>query len=1534
MQVKNLLKNLSINFTCWHMFASVVVSVASFGAASQTIDFAQAPLLTLKPAPALVMLTMGRDLPLYKAAYNDVNDIDGDGIPDLFFKPAFKYEGYFSYDRCYDYDAGNSLFKPVSAKANPVVVDIDDDSKTYYKCSGKWSGNFLNWVTMARIDVLRKVLYGGKRIVDEAKSSSTSGTVLERTYVPQDSTLWGKEYSVTDGYDIAEYTPLPAPKAGTRHMFANTTLQGDVKRFETKTNPPLMIVYAHRAGRIWDLISQNALILGKNPATDNNALQNGNPITQYIVRVETCKKISGIYEAWCKGYPSSKPTSYKPTGLLHKYGENKTLAFGLLSGTYDANYAGGVLRQNIDDFNQEIDSTTGIYTSVKGVVHHLSAFRPWGFGPDINGNAYNQWENVNYAGIPNIGTTRMWGNPLGEMMFETLNYFSGGSPSEAFTTGVGTLANSPETPLGLQKPDWINPFAASNKRKNSDAYPKCSRPVQMTIGDPKTSFDSDQVPGTAFSITSGFGENKIPSLGTLNVSDQASLIWASEFGSGTRKFFIGESTGDTGNDSRADGNPSAKLASSFKNIRGHGPDSTTNQGSFYGASVARFGKYEDLENKALPVGTKLRVDQISIALDSHIPQIKIPVNGKIVSIVPFSKSVHNVGIINDADKYQQTGAITTFFVEQLANLPGMSVDNNINSGRPLYKFLVSYSDTDQGGDNELDAKVRYEIKVSSANELTVGMDYYEGFNGIEMHQGYVISGTNVAQDGLYLDVGGWSAQGVPPPALYGYYLDTLPGKLPGSAMTIPKANGSLPTKPAYLDIEGRVPVTTLSAPRKFTIAPAIAGDNTTTGYVPHDMLWYAAKYGGASVNTATGVVDFKLKPNGDPENYYFANNPSALTEQMGQAFQKAASLAVASSSAVAASGAKVQGGNFVYQAGFESAKWSGELRAFKVQPDGNISNTPTWLATAKQPDPATRTMVLGQGGTDKLALTTNGYTNLTATEKTSFGNSDDKYNYLLGERSKEQPTGSLRSRNSAIGDIVNSDPLYIGKADFGYIDTSYDTFKAASEPKLVAFGSNDGAYRLVDGTTGVEKLAFFPQATSKELYKLADPNYTHQYFVDGPSSFGHVRNGSTAAWNTVVAASAGAGGKSMFALNASATNFATNGVLWEVNDSTVQNGSDYGIRMGNIINKPMVGQLPTNVGAVFSGNGVNSTEGKATLMVVNAITGKVIRACTPNNAANTTDNGMTSLASVSVGQNGKIDYIYGADYKGNIWRMEPDSANCSSAAVKIFTAKDNNGNTQAITGELTVISAPNGMAGNMLVFGTGKYATAADVSNTDPQSLYGVWDDLSTTKNVARTDLVNFPIGTKSSKNTRMTAKAADVNGGKAWFEASITGAPSTKKGWVIDLACVGCPSGERFVDKPVLAGNDTNPAMYFLSYVPSTDPCKVGGGAWITGVNPYTGAYTKAYSTIADNSAFVNGAAPRGLFIVKSDATSTTKSSEYLYVLTNEPDNNPDSPFGVVKGGTTKGSDGSGTGGLGAEITPPTPPAAAIRRQVWRQIQ
>lgn len=1511
---------------------------------AQAFDLAQSPLLTLKTAPGLVMLNMGRDIALYKAAYNDVNDLDGDGIPDIFFKPAFKYEGYFAYDRCYTHDGAK--FIP-SLIGTVVVPNAADTTKNYYKCplnngspgspaildkKGKiitpavpatapaaylWSGNFLNWLSMARIDVLRKVLYGGKRSTDTGGSGAV--TVLERTFVPQDSTIWGKEYTsvANDGYDIRDYAPLTLPTGTTRHMFANVTLDRNAVRFGQAVNSPLIIVYQNRPGRIWDLVADERLILGENPGVSPApSTDNGTVITQYIARVETCKLIGIKFEDDCTAYTGGTPsvTTYKPTGLLQKYGEAKTLAFGLLSGSYDNNYAGGVVRKNIDDFNNEVNLATGQFnSSTSGIVYHLSAFRPWGF-------AGGDWGCGSFTSVPNIGDCPAWGNPLGEIIFEGLNYFAGGSPTSAFTDRLGGN-NSPEPAdkLGLKSPAWANPYAASTLRTSTKAYPSCARPVQMTIGDPKTSFDTDQLPGSMFPIKTGFGTATPATFQSLNVSTEADLIWTGEFGNVTKRLFIGEAPGD------ADGNPSAKAVSSFKNIRGHGPDATNTQGGFYGASVARFGKFTGLTNPALPaaIGNKaLRVDQISIALDSHIPKIQIPLNGKMVSIVLLSKSVGEYGISNARGDYQQTGAITAFFIDQLANTNTNNTNTAINGGRPYYKFRISFSDSDQGTDNESDAKVTYEIKVLSATTLSIGMDYFNGSNGIEMHQGYVIAGTTT--DGVYLDTGGGPGFGVPPIPKLGYFLDTMPASaaeanIPGSAMLAPA------TGPGYTNIQGRLPLTTLANPRIFR-----AGAGNTGEFVPQDMLWYAAKYGGAT-RDSSGSFSYKLKANGDPENYFLANNPSQLSNQIGQAFQKAASLSVATSSAPTGNGVQVGGSAFSYISTYDTIKWGGDLRAFPIDANGDLANVPAWQSSSVLPAPVLRTIAMGLGGTNKVALTPTSYASLDAAAKLDF-NDENTFKYLLGVRTSEQswvPSsgGNLRDRSSALGDVINSDPIYINQADFGYTDTAYQSFKAASAPQLVGFGANDGFYHLVSATDGVEKLAFMPLAVRSQIAKLAQPGYDHKYYVDGPGSFGHVKwSGS---WKSVVAAGLGAGGKSVFAINTSSSTPTVSDVLWEFGDSSTQGNGD----LGNILNKPIIGMLDDGTTpVVIVSNGLNSNNGKATLFVLNAQTGVEVRRCTPVDAANVTGNGLGPISFVSSAGTGKISFVYGADIKGNVWRFDPSISGC--AVDRIYSAKDPSGITQAITGDLTVIKAPANKPGYMVLFGTGSYATSNDPASTQVQSLYGIWDNITASP---FTPVTRAMLATQSISNTTsLTGTRITSTTSTPWFATTTIPALS---GWVLDLTCSNndlCQPGERSIARPTLFGTTAVPRVYFLTFVPGLDPCQIGGGGWLTSIDPASGSYSQGIDGIVQNSTFIPGAAPRGIYVVERKPTSTNQTTGILLISsTRRSDETATSVgslgrTGVITGvdGTTVGQDKFGRPGE------PIPPGFGTRRQVWRQIQ
>ncbi|MDB5902047.1 MAG: Type fimbrial biosis protein PilY1, partial [Betaproteobacteria bacterium] len=185
-----------------------VTAVALFCTVVQptyALTLATQPLFLGPAVPPQVMLTLSKDQQLYKKAYNDYSDLDGDGDPETTYKHSITYYGYFDPIKCYAYTAANQ-FEPVSI----TTFTVPDPSKTpaaskpgsaYCDDStGRWSGNFLNWISMSRMDAVRKLLYGGLRQVD-----SQTDTVLERAFIPTDAHAWAKYYN---GTDIAKLTPF------------------------------------------------------------------------------------------------------------------------------------------------------------------------------------------------------------------------------------------------------------------------------------------------------------------------------------------------------------------------------------------------------------------------------------------------------------------------------------------------------------------------------------------------------------------------------------------------------------------------------------------------------------------------------------------------------------------------------------------------------------------------------------------------------------------------------------------------------------------------------------------------------------------------------------------------------------------------------------------------------------------------------------------------------------------------------------------------------------------------------------------------------------------------------------------------------------------------------------------------------------------------------------------------------------------------------------------------------------------------------
>ena len=230
--------------------------------------------------------------------------------------------------------------------------------------------------------------------------------------------------------------------------------------------------------------------------------------------------------------------------------------FGLLTGSYDNNTDGGILRKNIGSINDEINPNTGQYTSVNGIINTIDNLRIIDYRYAYD--AYDPgWPGAWVIDRPaNDGEFPDWGNPIGEMMYETLRYFSGaGSPTSEFTN----QGNSADSSLGLPQPAWIDPYDLT-----AGGFEECALPFMLVLSDIYPTYDSDDLPGSAFSTFSG-------SLGGLDVSSLGDIIFTEESLAGN--YFIGQQG------TNYDGGCTEKGLSGFSDIRGFCPEEPTKQGA-------------------------------------------------------------------------------------------------------------------------------------------------------------------------------------------------------------------------------------------------------------------------------------------------------------------------------------------------------------------------------------------------------------------------------------------------------------------------------------------------------------------------------------------------------------------------------------------------------------------------------------------------------------------------------------------------------------------------------------------------------------------------------------------------------------------------------------------------------------------------------------------------------------------------------------------------------------------------------------------
>jgi len=454
---------------------------------------------------------------------------------------------------------------------------------------------------------------------------------------------------------------------------------------------------------------------------------------------------------------------------------------------------------------------------------------------------------------------------------------------------------------------------------------------------------------------------------------------------------------------------------------------------------------------------------------------------------------------------------------------------------------------------------------------------------------------------------------------------------------------------------------------------------------------------------------------------------------------------------IAASTQSVRSDTRFFVAGYDATRWSGQLRAYGITANTAVNQTPLWDAATQLNalTPANRRIYTHNGTTgvnflwDSLSSAQQGL--LRGSDTDTVGQA--RLDYLRGERSAEQSSGgSFRTRDSRLGNIVNSAVWTVGRPEAGYLDASYRAFRLAqtNRTRMVYVGANAGMLHGFSASTGDELLAYVPQGVYAGLRELTQPAYQHRYFVDGSPFSGDYFDGT--AWRTALVGTLAGGGRGFFVLDI------TNPAAWTATaaastvllDKTISFTASAAVDLpaatwadvGHIYGEPVVDQentqrsaqivkLNNNRWALLLGNGVNSDNQQASLLIQYLDGAKELVKLVAD-ATTGQGNGLSQPRVIDLNGDGRADVAYAGDLKGNLWKFKLTSASPAQWSVAfggqpLFVARDAAGTRQPITSAPTWIVHPNG--GLMLAFGTGREMTVLDRANTAGQTLYAVWDN-------------------------------------------------------------------------------------------------------------------------------------------------------------------------------------------------------------------
>ena len=951
-----------------------VLTSASLSATGQlgqdSSDYAALPPLAGTSIPPFVMLAMSNDHQLFYKAFTDYDDLDGDGRAEITYTHTIDYEGYFDPALCYKYDqtgssvtfqptttvteatAGNgqaNTFRPSSVANNGYCNGYTGGA--FPESGDEWSGNFLNWASMTRVDEVRLVLYGGYRSTDTADL-----TILERSYLPNDAHSFAKYYNGDDlgalspfgnldtKSDISD-VPRDASDVSPGIVYKKKTVDPDkVKNsgdeYEVDTHNEDTVPEDIRKARTNGITFCNTTIPG-----DGDILVADSDVrfSQYVNQPPLLRAVAGNYMLWAASErwqclldsdvkrKVSEKQRVNGDGGLNK---NRPADSGLYSYNREPKDSDSFAEQangdTIGDYHVRVEvcssyQVLGSPKSDRCRQYPSGNFKPSGLLTDYGAN-----DEVRFG----LMTGSYLKNKSGGVLRKNVGFIS----NEINFTTDGTLSGNAGVISNIDALRIVNYDGKKGHYNDSDncgwgknefADGSCTNwgnPIAEILHEcyryfqnagPTTLFDADdstllpnlttdswqnpmdtqsqcaKLSVIAFNASSvSYDGDNIASLGSIGVDQFVDRVGSLEGLNGVSSFIGLDKSTANGKDGLCSPKPMTLLSK----VRGTCPDAPRLEGTYMSAGLAYWAHTTDLRPDLTQ--TTQTVDTYAVALSPAVPSLTIPTAYGEVTILPACRNQGidgNCGLVDFKILYQDA-----------------------SEG----KIYINWEDTEQGGDYDQDMAGILEYEISS-NQIEVSTTAIGQSTGGKMGFGFSISG--VKTPGFY--------------ALSG----------------INGFNESDDCSDCKVDDD--------YVSKSFEIG----GSSATLLEQP---LSYAAKYGGFKLNedqfsnigSFSGIADYpqildqsswdaknnrtgEIGSDGLPDNYFFAVNPALLRTQLQQVLRDILQR-TSSGSAAAVVASTGSGEGVLYQALYspflsndaqtESVTWTGSLTAILKDANGNF----------------------------------------------------------------------------------------------------------------------------------------------------------------------------------------------------------------------------------------------------------------------------------------------------------------------------------------------------------------------------------------------------------------------------------------------------------------------------------------------------------------------------------------------------------------------------------------------------------------------